>query len=135
MSVTTVVVNSLAAVALGIAFFRDPERGKRALRIALRSFVGMLPMVLMIILLIGLLLGFVTPATIQRIIGEESGLLGILFSTAMGAVAAFITSLTMIGTLTLPLEIKELGLRFTLVRNGLGLLFAVLIALAIGAIL
>jgi uncharacterized membrane protein YraQ (UPF0718 family) len=117
-------------------------------------------MVLIIILLIGLLLGFVTPASIQNIVGEKTGIVGVLLSTAIGgilfvpsliafplaaslveegaalaAVAGFITSLTMIGTLTLPLEIKELGLKLTVIRNGLGLVFAVLIATAMDAIL
>ena len=160
MSPTTIVVNTLALAALAVAVVKDKEKGKRALRIALRSFLGMLPMVLVIILLIGLLLGFVPPASIQSIVGEESGILGILISTALGgilfipsliafplaaslveegaalgAVAGLITSLTMIGTLTIPLEVRELGLKFTVLRNGLGLVFAILIALAMGAIL
>lgn len=160
MSPTTIVVNTLALAALAVALAKDKEKGKRALGVALRSFLGMLPMVLIIILLIGLLLGFVPPASIQNIVGEESGILGILLSTAMGgilfvpsliafplaaslveegaalgAVAGFITSLTMIGTLTIPLEVKELGLKFTLLRNGLGVVFAILIALAMGVIL
>lgn len=160
MSPTSIIINAVALAALAAAVFRSSQKAKEALRIALRSLIGMFPMVLTIILIIGLLLAFVTPSMIQGIVGEESGILGILLSTAiggvmfvpsiiafplagslveegaaLGAVAAFITSLTMIGTLFLPLEIKELGLKFTVVRNGLGIIFAILIAVAIGAIL
>jgi hypothetical protein len=41
----------------------------------------------------------------------------------------------MIGVVTLPLEIKELGRRFALLRNGLGVLAALVIALLMGVIL
>lgn len=51
------------------------------------------------------------------------------------AVAAFITTLTMIGTITLPLEIKELGKKVALLRNGLSFIVAIVIALIMGVIL
>ncbi len=160
MSVTALIINGFAGSALLAAFLRDPPGARKALLIALRAFVGMVPMVLAIILLIGLLLGLVPPETVARLIGSESGIAGILLATAIGAVlfvpalvafplagslltggasvgavAAFITSLTMIGTVTLPIEVRELGFKFTVVRNGLGILFALVIAILMGVIL
>jgi uncharacterized membrane protein YraQ (UPF0718 family) len=160
MSVTALIINGLAGVTLLAAFFRDPAGARKALLIALRAFLGMLPMVLAIILLIGLLLGLVPPDLIPRLIGSESGIAGILLATAIGGilfvpalvafplagslltggasvgtVAAFITSLTMIGTVTLPIEVRELGLKFTVLRNGLGLVFTLVIAILMGVIL
>ena len=54
---------------------------------------------------------------------------------SISVVAAFITTLTMIGTVTLPLEIKELGKKMALLRNGMSFLIAILIAFIMGAIL
>jgi uncharacterized membrane protein YraQ (UPF0718 family) len=160
MNATALTVNVLAGAALLWALIRDPGKTGRALRIALRSFIGMIPMVITVIILIGVLLGFVTPEIIGRIVGEESGLLGILTAAllgailhipslisfplaaslieggaAAGAVAALITSLTMIGTVTLPMELRELGVKMTVLRNGLGFIFAVGIAVIMGAVL
>ncbi|MFP4655583.1 MAG: permease [Methanohalobium sp.] len=100
-------------------------------------------MTLIIILLVGLLLGFIPPEQISRFVGEQSGLGGVLLVGIAGAVmhipailsfplvasflesgasvtavAVFITTLTMIGTVTLPLEIKELGKEIAFLRNG-----------------
>jgi len=51
------------------------------------------------------------------------------------AVAAFISTLTMIGFVFLPLEVRELGRRFALVRNSLSLLAALVIAFLVGMVL
>lgn len=120
-------------------------------------FLGILPMLIIIILLIGLLFGFVSEDGLRQFIGEQSGPLGVLIVAVVGAVlhipailafplsasllakgasttivAAFITSLTMIGVVTLPLEIKELGGRFAALRNGTSFAAALLISVLIG---
>ena len=50
-------------------------------------------------------------------------------------IAAFITTLTMVGFVSLPLEIKVMGKRLTVQRNLLALISAMLIALAMGVML
>jgi hypothetical protein len=47
---------------------------------------------------------------------------------------AFITTLTMIGVVTLPLAIKEPGKEMSFLRNGLSFIIAIAIALIIGMI-
>lgn len=160
MNTTTIVVNVLVFAALLAAFLKDRKRIKKTLRIAGRSFIGMLPTVLIITILIGLLLGFVTPDIISRLLGDESGFFGIITAAvigsvmhipslfafplaaslikggaAVGTVAGFIASLTMIGVITFPIEIRELGLKMTILRNTLGFLFAVIIALIMGILI
>ncbi len=51
------------------------------------------------------------------------------------AIAAFVTTLTMIGFVFLPLEIKELGKKFAFIRNGLSFIAAMIIAVLMGLIL
>jgi len=157
MSATVIIINLFALVCLAVALIRDRRRTTQSLLVAIKSFIHILPTVLLII---GLLLAFVTPATVSRFIGTQAGFGGILLVAVLGAVlhipalvsfplaasllqsgamvaavAAFITTLTMIGVVTLPLEIRELGRKMALLRNGLSFLIAVGIALIMGVIL
>lgn len=54
---------------------------------------------------------------------------------AVTTVVAFITTLTMVGFVTAPLEARLLGIRFTVWRNTLSLAGALLIAFVVGAVL
>ncbi len=160
MSATAVVINLLALACLAAAFMKDSARAKQALRMALKSFTGILPAVLAIIVLIGLLLAFVTPEQLSRFVGEQAGFGGVIAVGAIGAVlyipaivafplagsllnagasvaavAAFITTLTMVSVVTLPLEISQLGRRMALLRNGLSFIGAIVIALLMGVLL
>ena len=146
--------------ALGILALRDRAKAKQALKIAVKSFFGMLPILLAFIGLIGLLLGLVSPETIARYLGQGAGWSATLTALFLGAalyiaslvsiplaasllragasvttVAAFLTGLMMVNTLTLPLEIKHLGKKMALSRNLLNLLFALVIAIVIGMVL
>jgi len=160
MSTTAIIINLLALGCLVFALARDRGRTKQAMGVAVKSFVRILPTVFMIIVIIGLLMAFAPPEVISRLIGEQAGFGGLLAIAALGAVlhipalisfplaasllqsgagvasvAAFITTLTMIGAVTLPLEIKELGRKMAFLRNGLSFIIAVIIALTMGAIL
>lgn len=160
MNYTAFIINGLAIIGFLIAFVKDRKKAIKSLKLAGRSFIKMLPMVFIIIIFIGLLLGFVPPEQISRFVGEQSGIAGVFLVGIVGAlmhipallsfplaasilesgasitvVAAFITTLTMIGMITLPLEIKMLGKKIALLRNGLSFLFAMLIAFLMGMIL
>ncbi|MEA3458620.1 MAG: permease, partial [Candidatus Thermoplasmatota archaeon] len=153
MNVTAIIINCIAVAALILAFIKDKDKTAQSLKMALKSFIKMLPMVFILIIVIGLLLGFVPPDQISRFVGEQSGAGGVLLIGMMGAimhipsllsfplassmlesgasitaVAAFITTLTMIGMITLPLEIKILGKKMALLRNGISFVIAILIA-------
>ncbi|MFO8042703.1 MAG: permease [Alkalispirochaeta sp.] len=160
MSPTALAINGIAGVALAAALVRDRRRALRGLQVAAKMTWGMLPMVVIIILLIGALFAFVTPEVLERFVGDQSGPFGAVLVALVGGilhipallafplsaslldqgasitvVAAFITSLTMIGVVTLPLEMQELGHRFALLRNGLSFGAALGISFIMGAIL
>ena len=160
MNSVAVIVNVFALCCLIFAFAKDGRKAKQALKIALRSFIRILPSVVAIVILIGLLLGFVPKELIASIVGERAGFKGILIVAMLGsilyipslisfplassllkdrasvtAVAVFITTLTMIGVATLPLEIKELGKKLALLRNGMSLIVAIIIGLIMGRLL
>jgi uncharacterized membrane protein YraQ (UPF0718 family) len=48
---------------------------------------------------------------------------------------AFLTTLTMVGVVTIPLEKKEFGLKFTVARNILSFVAAMIIAVTMGVLL
>jgi len=160
MNVTVIIINFIAVTGLLISFVKDRKKTVQSIKMAGKSFIKIIPMMLVIVIFIGLLLGFVSPSQLSKFIGEQSGIGGILFVGVIGAVmhipalisfplaasllengasisavAAFITTLTMIGISTLPLEIKELGKKMTLLRNGMSFVIAIMIALIMGAIL
>lgn len=148
------------AVFLIVSLVRDKQKTKQALKMAFALGRGMLGSILSIILLIGLILTVLPPEQIAEFIGKQSLLLATVGSAACGAITlipafiafplvgtlinagvgmvpavAFLTTLTMVGIVTFPLERREFGLKFTVVRNGLSFIFAILIALVMGVIL
>jgi len=160
MSTTAIIINLLALGCLVFALVKDRHKTEQSIGVAVKSFIRILPTVFIIIVIIGLLMSFVPPDQISRFIGEQAGFGGLLAIAALGAVlyipaiisfplaasllqsgaavasvAAFITTLTMIGLVTLPLEIKELGKKMAFLRNGLSFIIAIVIALIMGVIL
>lgn len=150
----------LAAGWLAFSFLKNREKTKNALGFSWKLFRGMALPVLLTVWAIGLLLAFLTPQVIARTIGPESGAWGVLAAAVLGsvvlipafiafplagailnqgasisAVAAFVTTLVMVGVLTAPLEAKFFGWRFTLWRNGLSFVFALAIAFMMGGLL
>lgn len=160
MSITAIAIDAFVAACLVFSVAKNREKTKLALRIAWNATKRMAPSALAIILVIGLIVGFIPPKWIASAIGSDRGIVGVLIAAFLGAVlfipaliafplaksllamgagtmaiAAFITTLTMIGFIFLPLEIKELGKRFALLRNGLSFAVAIIIALLMGLIL
>lgn len=157
---TAIIINIFALGCLLVSFFKDKEKTKQSLKVAFKTFLRILPVVFVIVIIIGLLLGFVPQSEITGIIGDQAGFGGVLVASLLGAVlyipslvsfplaasllesgasitavAGFITTLTMIGVVTLPLEIKLLGKKFALLRNGISFIIAIIIALIMGVIL
>lgn len=150
----------VAILLLGVSFVKDRKKTVLSLKRAWKMFTNVLPQFTAILMLVGFLLAMVTPETIQRIIGAKSGLMGILIASLLGAVAlvpvlivfpvaaellnngagiaqiaVFISTLTMVGFVTLPMEVKYLGKKVALLRNGLAYLFAFATAFIIEVVL
>lgn len=160
VNMTVIIINVFAILGISFSFYKNKEKSMKALRIALKGTINMAPAIGVIIVLVGLLMGFFKPELISKLLGNQSGFIGIALASVAGAIlmipsliafpltaslvesgasisvaAAFITTLTMIGFVTLPIEIKEMGKRLTLLRNGISFLIAVGIALIMGALL
>jgi uncharacterized membrane protein YraQ (UPF0718 family) len=131
-----------------------------ALKKAWKAFENILPQLLTIFVIIGVALAILKPETIQTLIGTDSGLWGVVAAAAIGSItlmpgfvafplaaallksgagymqiAAFVSTLMMVGIITLPLEIKSFGRRAAIVRNFAALVFSLAAALVIGVVL
>lgn len=146
----------LACLLLIISFLKDRAKTIKALKIAFKSFEGVMPQFLGIIVTIGILLAVVNPQTISSLLGENSGFIGVFLSSVIGSitmmptfvafstgqtllesgagypqVGALIATLTMVGVITYPLEAKYIGKKAALLRNILAFLFSFIVAIFI----
>ena len=152
-----VILYAVTGVLLILSFMRDRNKTKKALMKAWKALSNILPQLLVVILLVGVLLTLMDSETILRIIGSDSGWLGVVLAAVVGAVtlipgfvafptaamllqggagymqiAAFISTLMMVGIVTLPVEIQYFGKRLALYRNVLAFVFSFLVAYVIG---
>jgi len=143
-----------------ISLNKDKKKTKMALKKAWKSFENILPQFLGIIILIGIILSVLDAQTISKLIGEESGTLGTVIAAIVGSItlipgfvafplagallnngagivqiAAFISTLMMVGIVTLPLEMKYFGKKATILRNSIAFVFSFVVAILIGVIL
>ncbi|MCL4440303.1 MAG: permease [Firmicutes bacterium] len=154
-----IVLFAVTLAALAYSYKKDRQKTKQALKIALNSFRNTLPSMLGILGLIGLMLALVPKDFIEGLFGNNSPV-GILIISAVGsitlipafiafplaasllqagasimAVSSFITTLLMVGVITAPMEIHYFGKKFTLIRNALGIITALGIAVVMGVLL
>ena len=155
----TLILYSTASILLFLSWRKSREKTRAVLRKAWRSCVGVLPLFVAILLCMGFLLAFVDEAVIRQAVGKESGMAGIALSGLIGSVtlipafAAYpaaaellrvtggyaqitmlITSLMLVGLVTLPMESRFFGLKAALWRNGLGLVYSFALAVFVGAV-
>jgi uncharacterized membrane protein YraQ (UPF0718 family) len=156
----TIILYILTSILLLFSFIKDRKKTKMALKKAWKSFENILPQFLSILIIIGIMLAILNPDTISKIVGQESGWLGMLVTGILGSItlipgfiafplaaallnggagimqiAVFISTLMMVGIVTLPIEIKYFGKKATFIRNGLAFLFSFVVAVAIGVVL
>ncbi|OGL63046.1 MAG: conserved protein, permease-related protein [Candidatus Tectomicrobia bacterium RIFCSPLOWO2_02_FULL_70_19] len=149
----------LTAAALLVSFLAGREKTLRAVRIAAKRFVAILPRFIPMLLLVAVVLYLVPERVIARYLGTENLWAGVLFASLLGSVsvmpgfiafplcgillakgvpytvlAAFSTTLMTVGVVSAPVEMKYLGLKVTLLRNGVSFLIALIVALAVGLI-
>ncbi len=156
----TYILYALAGAGLAVSFFKDRQKTKAALLKAWKAFENILPQLLLIFLIVAFALAIFPQETIQKVLGSGSGLLGVLAAAAIGSVtlmpgfvafplaaallksgagymqiAAFVSTLMMVGVVTIPIERKTFGLRATLIRNGAALVFSLIVAVVMGVVL
>ncbi len=150
----------LGIIVFILAIKKDKEQAKQAMKKSRGMMQNMLGDIVAIIFMIGAILSFIPPETIERVLGSGNVWVSSFVAALVGSVTlipafvafplvgslvdagasivpgvAFLTTLTMVGVVTFPLEKKEFGTRFALTRNGLSFVAAILIAVMMGGIL
>lgn len=150
---------ALAIVLILLSFYKDKAKTKKALMKAWKSFENIIPQILGIITSVGIIIAFLNPERISRIIGGSSGWLGVILAAIVGSITlipgfvafptaaillengagymqlgAFISTLMMVGLMTMPVEIEYFGKKATFLRNSFAFIFSFIVAFIIGKV-
>jgi uncharacterized membrane protein YraQ (UPF0718 family) len=151
---------SLAIILISISFVKDRNKTKDALLKSWKMFRNLIPSMLSIMLFVGLSLSILTPSLISSIIGEKSGLIGIVYSALIGSialvpsfvvfplghtlvqngaglpqVAVLMSTLMSVGITTLPMEQKIFGRSFAYSRNASAVLMSLIFSYIIWVVM
>lgn len=143
---------TVALLVLSLAANR--QKTVKALKTGTTMFVNLLPPFLSILMLVAIVLTLLGPETIRDWLGSNSGPMAYVVAALTGSIAlipglvaypmagmladngvtypviaVFITTLMMVGIVTLPLEKKFFGMKIALARNALNFVGALLIGL------
>jgi uncharacterized membrane protein YraQ (UPF0718 family) len=143
-----------------VSIWKDKKKTIAAMKKSKSMMGNMMGEIVAIIFIIGLILTLIPPESIRSVLGSSNTFLSTILAAMAGSItlipafvafplvgsfvdvgasivpaAAFLTTLTMVGVVTFPLERKEFGLKFTLTRNLVSFVFAIIIALSMGVVL
>lgn len=143
-----------------MSLIKSKKQAKEAIKKSRGMMKSMIGDIIGIIFLIGLILAFIPPKTIESVLGSDNTLISSIVAAMVGSITlipafvafplvgslvdagasivpgvAFLTTLTMVGAVTFPLEQKEFGTKFAVSRNLLSFAAAITIAVLMGVIL
>lgn len=147
----------ITGVALLVSLVASREKTLQALKISWKRFSNIFPAFLTILVLISVVLYLVPDEAISTYIGGENKYLSVFFASMIGSIiimpgfvafplagillqqgvtymvlSAFTTTLMMVGVLTYPVEKAYFGTRVTIMRNTIGFVIALIIAVVTG---
>ncbi|MFA6941193.1 MAG: permease [Clostridiaceae bacterium] len=160
MDIFTISLWIITIIWFAVSIFKDKKKTFNSIKMSSGMMRNMIGEIIGILFLIGLILTFIPPETIKKYLGQSNIFLSTVISAFLGSITlipafvafplvgslvnagasivpivAFLTTLTMVGIVTFPLERREFGFKFALVRNLLSFGFAVIIALLMGVVM
>lgn len=145
------------AALTAVLFIIDRKKTVKGLKIGLKKIRKNSPVFLNMIILVALSLYFISDELILRFLGDGSGAAGLALAGGLGSlafmpgfvafplagillekgvsytvIAAFTTTLMMVGIVTYPVEKDFFGLKITVIRNIISLIMAVIVSIVIG---
>lgn len=148
----------IAGIAIIISFFADREKTVKGLKIGWKKFSKILGTYLKLLIILSFIL-LISDQFIINYLGGQAPLIGLLMGLIIGSitmmpgfiayplagilvsrgvnymvVAAFITTLMLVGVATYPVEKEYLGIKATIWRNIAGFIISALIAVATGVL-
>lgn len=135
-----------------ISFIFDREKTIKGIKKGMKQFFNLLPTLLSILAIISVILYFVSNEFIVEHLGDDAGFFAYISAAVIGSItilpgfisyplaaislktgvsfsviAVFITTLKMVGFMTIPIEAKYFGLKTALIRNLLSFIGALLV--------
>lgn len=160
MDIFVIIFWVIAIILTVISIIKDRKKTFASMKKSKKMMGKMIGEIIAIIFLIGLILTLIPPESIKNVLGSANTFVSTVVSAVVGSITlipafvafplvgslvdvgasivpavAFLTTLTMVGIVTFPLEKKEFGLKFAITRNVLSFIFAIAIALTMGVIL
>lgn len=154
---STAILYGVTVLLLAVSFFKDKKKTIMSLKKAWKAFENILPQLFVVLIFIGVLLAILNTEVISKLIGADSGWYGVLLAAAVGSVTlipgfvafpmaalllqggaglmqigAFVSTLMMVGVVTLPVEMKYFGKKATILRNVLAFIFSFFVTGVIG---
>ena len=154
-----IVLYIITAVALSASLVASRRKTAAALKRALKRFSSILPAFLGMLILFSVAISLLPEEAVRALLGGDSRWFGVVVASVAGSLtlmpgfiafplcgalldegvprmvlSAFSTSLMTVGVLTYPLERQYFGRGVTLVRNGIGLLIAMIVAIVMGLV-
>lgn len=153
-------IYGISLLLLILSYAKDRAKTRAALKKAWKSFENIMPQFLAVILLIGLSLAFIDESVISKLLGDESGILGLVIAATVGSITLipgfiafplaasllragagygqitmFITTLMMVGVVTMPVETQYFGRETTIKRNAFAFIYAIAASIVIAKVL
>jgi len=147
----------IAGLVILVSLLADREKTLRAVKIAIKQFVKIFPAFLTMIILVSVILFLVPDEIISVYLAGSNKFAGVILAASLGSVtiipgfiafplsgillqqgvaymalAAFTTTLMMVGILTAPIEKEYFGIKVTIIRNLLGFFIALVVTVMIG---
>ncbi|OGC20990.1 permease [candidate division WOR-1 bacterium RIFOXYC2_FULL_37_10] len=147
-------------ICLLLSFLTDKQKTYQGCRKGMNMFLSLLPSLLIVLALVSVFLYVMPEKTLSSLLGAKSGFLGVVIAALAGSVAlipgfisyplaaifikrgiplptvaVFITTLMMVGIMTMPIEIAYFGKKAAFMRNFLSFIGAFIIGLLIGVFL
>lgn len=156
----TVAMIIIAIAFIGFSLLKSRTKTKEALSFAKNMFLNTFIEIIGVMAIVGFVLALLPPDLIKTLLGGGSRIISSIYGAIIGtvtimpafiafplskslyisgahlvAIASFLTTLTMVGLATVPIEIRHFGKKFTLIRNSISFVMALLIALGMGVLL
>ena len=147
----------VAGLAIVASLIASREKTLRALKIAAVRLVKIAPAFLLMLTLVSVVLFLVPDEVISHYLGSNNKFIGVLLASFLGSItlmpgfiafplcgillkkgvlymvlAAFTTTLMMVGVLTYPIEKEYFGIKVTIIRNTISFFIALVVSVMIG---
>jgi uncharacterized membrane protein YraQ (UPF0718 family) len=149
----------ITVVCVALSLIADPKKTLKGLSKGAEMFAKLVPVIVSVIAVVSIIISFIPQETIVNYLGESAGSGSYFIAALFGAialipgfiayplsgmlvqngvsyqvVAVFITTLMMVGVVTLPIESRFFGYKVAIIRNVLFFLGALIIGALMGFI-